>query len=337
MNQILSIKNTAKYLFVLFFGLFCSSCNHDTYISDLGEQISQKNDSIYHSDEDSVTDSTKNVLPEKTNEDSLKILAIGNSFTDDATAYLPNLINNTNLSHIKIAKLVHGGTSLEYHYNHSLKNDDVYDFFISDGGKTFKNLGKSSFYKAICDDQWDIVVMQQVSQYSGLYYTYQPYLDSLIAFVHRQLPEAIIAWQMTWAYGSSSTHSGFKNYDKDQTKMFEAICDAVIKVYKETDIDFIIPSGMAIQKLRSTSVNNPPLDLTRDGYHLDYGAGRYTAACTWFEAIISKIYGTNLLGNTYHVKSGNVPVTDDNAFICQQAAADAVKEFTQYVSGSESQ
>ena len=321
----------SKYLFVLFIGLFCSSCNHDTYISDLEEQISQKEDTTRIAEKEQYSDSTRNILPERTINDSLKILAIGNSFTDDATAYLPNLINRAKLPHIKIAKIVHGGTSLEYHYTHAKKNDDVYDYYTSESGKTFKSLGKSSFYEAICDDQWDIVIIQQLSQFSGQYKTYQPYLDSLIMFVHRQLPKTIIGWQMTWAYGSGSSHSGFKNYDKDQNKMYDAIHDAVIKAYKETDIDIVIPSGMAIQKLRNTNVNNPPLDLTRDGYHLDYGAGRYTAACTWFEALISKVYNTSIVGNTYRIKSGNVPVTDDNALTCQQAAADAVKEFMQII------
>lgn len=317
-----------RYLLASFI-IFCfTSCDHQSMISDVEEQIAEKNDTtaiIKH--EPDNNDTTKTALPNKTPEDSLKILAIGNSFTDDGIEFLPGIIEHARLSKVKVAKIVVGGTSLQYHYNHAKQNDDVYKYAVSEGGKSLNGKGKTSFQTALSEDRWDIVVMQQVSQYSGLYHTYQPYLDSLIAFVHRQLPEAVIAWQMTWAYGSSSTHSGFKNYDKDQTKMFEAICDAVIKVYKETDIDIVIPSGIAIQKLRNTNVNNPPLDLTRDGYHLDYGAGRYTAACTWFEALISKVYNTSVVGNTYRIKSGNVPVTDEIAPICQQAAYDAVNEF----------
>ena len=198
---------TTKYLIALFVSLSCLSCNNESVFSDLEEQICQENDTTYYGEGRTNHDSTKIVLPERTINDSLKILAIGNSFTDDATAYLPNLIECAKLARIKVAKIVLGGTSLEFHYNHAMKNDDVYDYYISEGGKSFKNLGKSSFYEAICDDHWDIVILQQLSQLSGQHNTYQPYLDSLIMFVHQQLPKTIIGWQMTWAYSSNSTHA----------------------------------------------------------------------------------------------------------------------------------
>ena len=109
--------------------------------------------------------------------------------------------------------------------------------------------------------------------------------------------------------------------------MYDAICATAAEAKKESEIDVVIPSGITIQKLRSTQINNPPLDLTRDGYHLDLGAGRYAAACTWFESLIAPIYHTSCIGNTLRSNSGNVPVTDDIAPICQQAAYDAVNEF----------
>ncbi len=316
-----------KYLFVLFVGLFFSSCDHDTIISDLEEQIIQNNDSTSYTGGRSNADSTKSILSDKTINDSLKILAIGNSFTDDATVYLPNLIKSANLSRIKVARVVHGGSSLEYHYNHAKKNDDVYDYYKSVGGNNFNSYGKISLLKALCDDKWDIVVLQQLSQYSGRYDTYQPYLDSLIVLIHRQQPKTIIGWQMTWAYSSNSNHAGFAYYNNDQIIMYDAINQTMAKVLKEANIDIVIPTGIAIQQLRNTYVNNPPLDLTRDGYHLDYGAGRYTAACTWYESLISTIYQTSIIGNTYRVKAGNVHVTDENAKICQEAASNAVKGY----------
>lgn len=305
--------------------LSASSCSHHSMIIDLEEQVTEKNDTTHNSEQGiKDSDSTKTSLSEKTPNDSLKILAIGNSFTDDGMAFLPGLIGNAGLFKVKVAKIVVGGTSLQYHYNHAKQNDEVYNYAVSEGGKSSVSKGKTSFQTALSDDRWDIVVMQQVSQYSGLYHTYQPYLDSLIAFVHRQLPQAAIAWQMTWAYGSSSNHSGFANYNKNQTTMYDAICATVAEAQKESDIDVVIPSGMTIQKLRSTQINNPPLDLTRDGYHLDLGAGRYAAACTWFESLIAPVYHTSCIGNTLRANSGNVPVTNDIATLCQQTAYDAV-------------
>lgn len=35
--------------------------------------------------------------------------------------------------------------------------------------------------------------------------------------------------------------------------------------------------------------------MNRDGYHLNYLYGRYTAACTWFQAIFKR----SVVGNSY--------------------------------------
>jgi hypothetical protein len=133
---------------------------------------------------------------------------------------------------------------------------------------------------------------------------------------------------MTWAYGSASTHAGFANYDRNRDTMYFRIADAVKTMIADTGIDIIIPSATAIRNLRSTSVNNPPLDLTRDGYHIDLGAGRYTLACTWFQALIAPCLGTTVVGNPFKTDNGNVPVTGDNILLCQKAAQYAcIKRF----------
>ncbi|MDR2474440.1 MAG: hypothetical protein LBD45_01150, partial [Bacteroidales bacterium] len=52
----------------------------------------------------------------KSAEASLKILAIGNSFTEDGTAYLPALLNDKKLSHkVEMAQLIRGASSLAMH------------------------------------------------------------------------------------------------------------------------------------------------------------------------------------------------------------------------------
>ena len=256
---------------------------------------------------------------------TLNILAIGNSFTEDGTAYLPSLVKNAGIKNVTIAKMVIGGTSLLSHHTHALKNDTVYNFYVSTDGN-FKSQGKKCFYDCLLLETWDFVILQQVSQHSGMYRTYQPYLNNLINIIHSYYPQAVIAWQMTWAYSSTSTHTGFKNYENNQTVMYESILDAVNQMKTETGINVIIPTGMVIQELRSTSINNY-LELTRDGYHLDYGAGRYAAACTWFETLIRPVFQVGVKGNTLRANTGNVPVTDGVASLCQEIAENVVKKY----------
>jgi hypothetical protein len=84
---------------------------------------------------------------------------------------------------------------------------------------------------------------------------------------------------MTWAYEQTTNHGGFKNYDRDQMTMYNAITTTVQEVVlKQEEITGIIPAGTAIQNLRTSYLGDT---LTRDGYHLSNDIGRYTAGLTW--------------------------------------------------------
>ena len=62
--------------------------------------------------------------------------------------------------------------------------------------------------------------------------------------------------------------------------MYNAIVDTLKStVLSKELIDGVIPSGTAIQNLRSSYVGDT---VTRDGYHLSHTHGRYTAALTWY-------------------------------------------------------
>lgn len=305
----------AHYILLSFFFFFSlQSCGpEDSKIYDYAEQKI-------------VNDSTLNPWNNKGQETkSLKILAIGNSFTDDGTAYLPSLIQKAGIPNVTIAKMVVGGTSLQFHYTHAVKNDTVYAFSVSTGDG-FRSQGKKTFSECLSSETWDYVIVQQLSNLSGMYHTYQPYLNDLIKIIYSYQPNVGIGWQMTWAYSTNSTHSGFYNYEKSQTKMHEAIADAVNQMKTQTGVSLIIPTGMVIQELRGTHICND-LELTRDGYHLDYGAGRYAAACTWFETFIYPIYNVSVVNNTYRVNKGNIPVTDEVALLCQTIAASVVNNY----------
>jgi hypothetical protein len=63
-------------------------------------------------------------------------------------------------------------------------------------------------------------------------------------------------------------------------KMYNAILKALnSKVKVQESIVGIIPSGTAVQNLRSSYIGDT---ITRDGYHMSYDYGRYTVALTWF-------------------------------------------------------
>lgn len=100
-------------------------------------------------------------------------------------------------------------------------------------------------------------------------------------------------WNITWAYAQPSqwvagkTDSFQANYEEyynaDQMTMYEAITDSVVSaVVPIGGFSVYIPTGTAIQNLRSSYIGD---NLNRDGVHLSWSLGRYTAAMTWAAAL----------------------------------------------------
>jgi len=212
-----------------------------------------------------------------------KILAIGNSFSEDATAYL-HAIAAAGKIETKIVNLYIGGCSLKHHCENIQDDIAAYDYQLN--GVSTGTL--VSIRQTLLKDEWDIVTMQQVSQDSGLPETYFPWLAELSAYVRKLGPAAKQMLHRTWAYETDSTHPGFANYGCDQEKMASAIVTATTRAAKEIGVG-IIPCGDAIRRLRKMPAfdyANSGLSLCRDGFHLNYIYGRYAAAAVWYEFLL---------------------------------------------------
>ena len=246
---------------------------------------------------------------------TVRILAIGNSFSQDAVEqYLHELAEAEGNSTI-IGNMFIGGCSLERHVKNARDNAPAYAYrkIGTDGKKREK--GKMSLETVLADEDWDYVSLQQASPFSGMYETYEASLPELIEYVKARLPKKTkLMLHQTWAYASTSRHSGFKNYNCNQLTMYQAIADALKKAAKANKIKIVIPSGTAIQNARTSFIGD---HLNRDGYHLDVKVGRYTAACTWFE----RIFKHNVVGNPYTPEG----LDEARKAVAQKAAHAAVK------------
>lgn len=77
-----------------------------------------------------------------------------------------------------------GGCPLERHWNNAAGDTAAYTYRkIVDGVRT--ETKEMTLGRALGDEEWDIVTLQQASGKSGRYVTYQPYLRDLIAYVTR--------------------------------------------------------------------------------------------------------------------------------------------------------
>ena len=216
----------------------------------------------------------------------MKILSIGNSFSEDAQRWLHSLGEQNGVC-IDCANLYIGGCSLETHHINNRENNAFYDYQVN-GNETQE---KISIADALARDSWDIVTLQQVSNFSGMPETYEPYLADLITMVKTALPDAEIMLHETWAYEIDTEHSGFANYNCNQQEMHRRIADTVNLFAKKYNLR-IIPTGDFIQKLREEATEfdypNGGISLCRDGYHLTLDIGRFAASALWFVTLTEK-------------------------------------------------
>lgn len=263
-------------------------------------------------------------LPTLSDVSEIKILAIGNSYTIDGVEYLDEIASASTIDRTKFAvyQCVLSSGSLT----------DWVDLYETDGTtRADRKAGlalasvTSGTLKQILSQEWDIIVLQQVSGDAIDYSTFNPSLRKLIGYIRENCTnqKVCIAWQLVWAYNSSFSNPphGINRYN--------AICNVCKQMIMDNGIDVIIPTGTAIQNARNTSLNTEH-ELTRDNTHLSYGVGRYVAACTWFCRLLTPIFNVPILGNsavhavTEDEKSTSTyetsDVTEENSLLCQKCA-----------------
>lgn len=222
----------------------------------------------------------------------LKILAIGNSFSQDSTTYLYDLAKSDNVE-LKVVNLYIGGCSLERHWNNIVENKADYGYQLN-GTSTGKY---AAIHEVLVEDDWDIITLQQCSGLSGLIDTYHPYIQDLSNYIKQYAPKAKQLIHQTWAYELDSSHSEFCNYNNSQEEMYQALVKCYDTVAKELSLD-IIPLGEVVQTLRKLPIfdyKNGGKSLCRDGFHMHYVYGRYALAATWYEYVVKG----NILNNKF--------------------------------------
>lgn len=284
-------------------------------------------------------------------EGTLKVLAVGNSFSRDAMADLPALAKAGGKELIASNAYI-GGCSLERHVKH-LKQAEAGD----PEGKAYKAIpdpvtGEKrdvSLVDLLTAQPWDVVTVQQWSQLSFKPGTFQPFADELIAAIRKYAPTAEIVVHETWAYRED--HDWFKKDDGFTPAKMYAGVSATYKNFADGKGYRVIPVGDALNLARQTprwtyvtdpafDFKNPPAGklpdqrtslnvgwswgkdkagapkLNLDAIHCN-AAGRYLGAAVWYQ----------FLFNTSEIPAGYIPkglTAEDTADLRMHALA-AVK------------
>jgi hypothetical protein len=255
---------------------------------------------------------------------TIRLLTVGNSFSQNATRQLGNLV--TNAGHVLIHQpIVVGGASLELHWGRAAA-------FEKDPTGTNGLYGKQSLKQHLVAQPWDFVTIQQASIKSHDVETYRPFAKQLHDYIKQHAPKSQVLIHQTWAYRVDDPR--FKvaapkaGEPKTQADMYEQLTRAYSTIAAELGMRHI-PVGDAFyladtdskwgyqpdakydfKNKDQTGLPNQTHSLHvgwrlakgkdgqdtlgMDGHHANM-AGEYLGACVWFEML----YGESVVGNKF--------------------------------------
>ncbi len=238
----------------------------------------------------------------------MKLLSIGNSFSQDAHRYLHEVAKADGVD-LKCVNLYIGGCSLSRHFINMNNDAKAYSFEFN-GESTGIMV---TIKEALQSDDWDFITLQQASHYSPSYDSYQPYLQELSKFVRYHAPKSKLLLHQTWAYEQGSEKLANMNYFM-QEDMFRDLELAYASAGKDINVDGIIPAGQCMQNLLANGIKK----VHRDTFHLDFGVGRYAIALTWYGYLTSN----NIEGNS--LSDFDQPISEVEIMIAQKSAMEAL-------------
>lgn len=205
----------------------------------------------------------------------IRVLSIGNSFSQDAQRYL-HRIGEADGEKIKSVNLYIPGCSLRHHYINILENLYAYTFEFN-GESTGLRV---SVRQALESDEWDYVTLQQVSRKALDFDTWVPYVGKLADYARVYAPKAKILIHQTWAYEEGSRALARTPFE-DPHDMLAGVIDACDRAAELAGAAGIIRSGEAMTQAADAGLSK----THRDGFHASLGAGRYLLGRVWFRAL----------------------------------------------------
>jgi hypothetical protein len=256
---------------------------------------------------------------------TVRLFTIGNSFSGNATKYLPDLAKAGGHTLIMRTAAV-GGAPLELHAEKARKFEENPK---DKAGLYSSGLG---LREELAKEPWDFVTIQQASIKSHDFATYQPFADRLREYIAKNAPGAKLLVHQTWAYRRDDPRFT-KPSDKPgepatQEAMYRGLTEAYTKLAESFGAPRI-PVGDAFYladtdpkwgyvpaaKFEPKESKEPALPdqthslhmgwswkklkdgrstLGMDGHHANT-AGQYLGACVFYEVI----FGESVVGNTF--------------------------------------
>jgi hypothetical protein len=250
---------------------------------------------------------------------TVRLLTIGNSFSNNATAYLGQLAAAAGHTLIHRPMAV-SGASLEVHWNRLVAHD-------ADPHDPAGLYGVRNLRAELRADRWDFITLQQASIVSHDPASYRPFAGRLLEVIRQEARTSTVLMHQTWAYRVDDQRFRDETpgvgQPRSRDEMHARLTEAYDGVAQEFGLD-VIPVGDAFHLADSdlrwgyepdgrfdfATARRPmlpdqthslhagwfwgPEHLQLDGRHASQ-AGKYLAAAVWLEVL----FGTNPVGNAF--------------------------------------
>ncbi len=266
----------------------------------------------------------------------LKILAFGNSWTLDALSYVPFIMKSVNPDcKFTLGMATIGGGSLENHLE-NMSKEHRYEYNRYESGEIRYRMYSASARHLLQAEDWDIVLLHQVSYKTVDYSTYQPYVSDIIEYIYANCQTSTkIGWLLT-----PSLPNGLSYCSSDE--MFYLVSDCVRRVCEDCPVDIVLPCGTALQNARMTvldALSDGERMTSGDNWHLQEGLPCLVEAYAATEELLDNYFPdysimddyTDITNEFVNVRmipepnGGVVVVTDEYREIAKRCAMDAVK------------
>jgi hypothetical protein len=238
----------------------------------------------------------------------MKVLTIGNSFSESLTAYFPQVVQSLGKT-LLLGNANFGGCELRRHWSYVKAEENDPDCRIyANGTRKLRDI--------LSGESWDVVTVQQASAESWRPECFEPYAGNLIDYARRHAPGAELIIQQTWAYRADDPRlQAGSEWQINQLNMHQRLTQNYCAM-AERHRCRVIPTGDAVQISRENEPQRfcnynqtllealrwpdlPPqsgdvvgkcfwrknsetgeLELARDLTHLNC-RGQYLQACVW--------------------------------------------------------
>lgn len=249
-------------------------------------------------------------------EETLKILTIGNSHANDSNWQLRNVFQQQNPDKkVVVGILYYSGCTVAEHVSFAQNNSAEYQYYKNETGTWTHDTAYDTMLKALEDEHWDIILLQEMNISLGQESSFQNNnIQTLIDYVNAHTTSTPkIGFNMVWANPVTAayldadtrmTHSmengqsldGWINtyervYNTDQQYMFQCILDNTNKYIVANDAfddACIMPSGTAVQYAHNV-LGLTDLDLYRDYTHLS-DFSRLMVSYLWYAQLTGETF-----------------------------------------------